>query len=36
MNCEGNEKFRDDVEGVNVRMMDDAKDTSAHNVQDEG
>jgi hypothetical protein len=29
-------RFRDDVEGANVRMMDDADGTSAHNVEDEG
>jgi hypothetical protein len=34
--CEGNERFRDDVEGVNVQMKDDVEDTSVHDVQDEG
>ena len=34
--CEGGECFRDDVEGANVRIVDDANDTSAHDVQDEG
>jgi hypothetical protein len=34
--CEGGECFRDDVEGANVRIVDDANDTSAHNVHDEG
>jgi Flp pilus assembly CpaF family ATPase len=32
----GGEWFRDDVEGANVRMVDSANDTSAHDVQDEG
>jgi len=34
--CEGGECFRDDVDGANVRIVDDANDTSAHDVQDEG
>jgi hypothetical protein len=34
--CEQNVRFRDDAEGANVWMMDDADGTSAHNVQDEG
>jgi hypothetical protein len=34
--CEGGECFRDDVESANVRIVDDANDMSAHDVQDEG
>jgi hypothetical protein len=34
--CEGGECFRDDVECANVRIVDDANDTSAHDVHDEG
>jgi hypothetical protein len=34
--CEGDVRFRNDFEGANVWMMDDADGTSAHNVQDEG
>jgi hypothetical protein len=34
--CEGNERFKDDIEGANVWMANDAKDTSTHNVQDKG
>jgi hypothetical protein len=29
-------RFRDDIKGVNVQMMDDVDGTSAHNVQDKG
>jgi hypothetical protein len=34
--CEGGEWFRDNVEGANVQMVDNANDTSAHDMQDEG